>query len=228
MNKRKTVLILMTILIIPSCQVNKRLHTNMSLNETELILSLTNPISIDNVSLLDKATNYEKSVNKNIKLFPNTTSIIDFGPYISLAKAITPPIKGNELVIESYVTSTPTGELYLFYPVITVFDNQKKRISLVKPRYEFEFNDNVLRNHFLLPPGTTYILIHTTPEFTGMSFTESNVKYKAPMIDPTAVAIATSVVTGVLVPAVGNPTRFTPTYTDFTLSIIGNIKIVSP
>lgn len=142
--------------MISGCQVNKRVSGKMSLNEAELAFSLITPISIDNATLLETAINYDRTVNKNIQLYPNTSSIVNFGSYISLAKVITAPIKSNKLVIESYVTSTSTDERYLFYPVITVFDNQKNRIDLIKPRYEFEFNDNVLTNHFLLPPETAY------------------------------------------------------------------------
>lgn len=228
MDKRQIFFMLMTILMISGCQVNKRVSGKMSLNEAELAFSLITPISIDNATLLETAINYDRTVNKNIQSYPNTTSIVNFGSYISLAKVITAPIKSNKLVIESYVTSTSTDERYLFYPVISVFDNQKNRIDLIKPRYEFEFNDNVLTNHFLLPPETAYILIHSTPEFTGMSFTESNAVYKTSLIDPTAVAIATSVVTSVFVPATGNSQKLTPIYTDFILSNIGNIKIISP
>lgn len=226
--RHHTIIVLTVTLLVSACQVNKRVKSKVSLIEVEHTLSLTNQISINDVTLLNVASETEKLKNKLIQFTPNHTTFINFGSYSSLAKVITVPINDNRLVIESYVTSTKTGELYLFYPVLTVFDNQKKYISLIKPRYEFEFNDNILRNHFTLPPDTKYIIIHTTPEFTGMSFTESNVKFKGPLIDPTGIAVATSVVTGVLVPVVGNPTRFTPTYTDFTLSIIGNIKIVSP
>lgn len=228
MNIRHTIIFLTVTLLVSACQVNKRVNSKVSLIEVEQTLSLTNQISIDDVTLLDDAEESENLKNKLIQFTPNNTNFINFGSYSSLAKVITVPLDDNHLVIESYVTSTDTGELYLFYPVITVFDNQKKLISLVKPRYEFEFNDNVLRNHFTLPKDTKYIIIHTTPEFTDMSFTESNVEFKGPLIDPTGIAVATSIVTGVLVPVEGNPTRFTPTYTDFTLSIIGNIKIVSP
>lgn len=67
MDKRQIFFMLMTILIISGCQVNKRVSGKMSLNEAELAFSLITPISIDNATLLETAINYDRTVNKNIQ-----------------------------------------------------------------------------------------------------------------------------------------------------------------
>ena len=80
----------------------------------------------------------------------------------------------TSIVIKSYVISPKAGPKYLFYPVITSYDEQLNKIAEILPLYEFVFKDNILTNTFNMPQKSKYLLIHSKPKFMGMEFSESD------------------------------------------------------
>jgi hypothetical protein len=59
-----------------------------------------------------------------------------------------------------------------------------------------------------------------------MSFTESNANFKRSLITSESVLIASSVVVGVPISLNTGTTTYLPEYSDFSLAIIGNIKLL--
>jgi hypothetical protein len=209
-----------------ACQINKRVTSNTSISHAEMLFSQQVHVPMGEASVLNKAYKYNKHSSKILGIYPSTAELVNFGTFISPAKAVMLPENIEHLVIESYVTSASSGQMFLFYPVITAFDEEKNLIGLIKPRYEFNFEENVLQNQFFIPEKARYILIHTTPEFTGMSFTESNANFKRSLITSESVLIASSVVVGVPISLNTGTTTYLPEYSDFSLAIIGNIKLL--
>ena len=108
--------------------------------------------------------------------------MINFGEFTSPSIII--KYDKSSIIIDSYVVEPAIGQLYMFYPIVTALDSNFKVLRETYPKYEFDFTDNVLSNQFELPLETSYVVMHTKPEFTGMEFNES--ADNASSLDPLA------------------------------------------
>ncbi|ABE54191.1 hypothetical protein Sden_0903 [Shewanella denitrificans OS217] len=222
------VVLIIMMLFLSACQLNKRVKSHTSIAQAEQMFNQRVPIAVTNLALFNNAYEHKKGSSGVLGIFPDTATLVNFDTYLSPAKVVILPHNTKNIIIQSYVSSASNGAMFLFYPLITAFDNDKRQLAQIKPRYEFEFDKNVLSNQFVLPEKTRYILIHTTPEFTGMSFTESNANYKVSLLNSEAIMVASAVVTGIPLASTAGPTTYLPEYADFNLAIIGNIKLIIP
>lgn len=213
-------------LLMTGCQVNKRVKSPMSLADANSAYTQREATPLSDTSFCDNAMALSSAQNKQLSMLPGQTLLLDFGEYQSPARVIEIDAGVHELAIESYVSSHKSDNAFLFYPVITALDAQRSVLGLVKPRYEFEFNDNVLSNHFSLPAATRYILIHTSPEYLGMSFSQSNPEVVHTYSSPTGMAIGLSRAFASYFPSMGTSASHTADYSDFYFSNIGHIKLM--
>lgn len=212
------------LLFMSGCQVNKKVSSTFSVVQIERELKSIAPVDLRSESLFYKSRKVKSSGTEMIAVLPGLAKLVNFGSYLSPAMAFELTDSTNVLVIESYVTSTPEGSLHLFYPVLSIFDKDLVFLGEVKPDYEFAFTDNVLKNRFTLPTGTHYVIAHTMPEFTGMSFSESKPEYSSDSnVNDYVQAVAIGVMTGT---AVFN-NKLSINYADFTISNFGHIKILN-
>lgn len=141
--------------------LNSAFKTKPTTQPSEAILSLSK-----NGSLVAEGETYY--INSS------TAEIVKFEAFTSPALLAMLEIPVNNIIIKSYVISPNIGPKYLFYPIITSYDEKFNKISEVLPLYEFVFEDNILTNTFKIPSKSKYVLIHSKPKFMGMEFSESD------------------------------------------------------
>ncbi|WP_133406979.1 hypothetical protein [Parashewanella tropica] len=175
--------------------------------------------------------NLKRLNKKYFEINNKTCQLVNYGDYKSASIAFELNEKrNNTLVINSQVVKSKDKKFYLFYPVITTLDSKYEKIQEILPKYEFQFKDNVLTNTFKLPESTKYILVHTKPEFTGMTFDESTVRYESAN-KLSGLAVALAVVGGAAGGAVGGAINADNSYVQqrsdtFTFSNAGAIKVM--
>ena len=223
--KLSACLLLILALLMTGCQVNKRIKSPVSPADAQAAFKLEPPTPLSDTSFCDNAAELTAATNKRLGMLPGQTFMIDFGEYQSPARVIRLNEDVDSLVIKSYV-SAKADKAFLFYPVITALDEHRQVVEQLKPRYEFEFVDNVLSNHFTLPRNSRYLLIHTSPEYVGMSFSESHPSVMHTYSDPTGIAMGLSIALGRYFSSLGTSISHTADYANFQFSNIGHIKLV--
>jgi hypothetical protein len=112
------------------------------------------------------------SFGNAVELSPGAVPVVAVGQAKTLSAPFVLDSQGSgRLVIKSYPTKVG-NERSLFYPIVSIVDNDYSIRATLKPKYEFDFAKNTLTNEFSLPPNTRLILIHTSPEYFKHSFGE--------------------------------------------------------
>ncbi|MCL1038683.1 hypothetical protein L2750_16260 [Shewanella submarina] len=223
--KLSTGLMLFAALLVTGCQVNKRVLSPITLEEAHTAFSSQAAVPVSETGFCDNAADLTSTTNKRLGMLPGQALMLDFGEYQSPTRVVRVGDDVQNLVIESYV-STKSDQAFLFYPVITALDENRQNIGQLKPRYEFEFVDNVLSNHFTLPENARYLLVHTSPEYVGMSFSESSPRVMHTYSEPTGIAMGLSIALGRYFPSLGTSFSHTADYANFQFSNIGHIKLM--
>ena len=76
----------------------------------------------------------------------------------------------HTMKVMSYVARKNDGSYILFYPVLSLIDETFNSYLTLKPKYEFDFNENILTNEFEIPAGVQRIMIHTDEQYYPDSF----------------------------------------------------------
>lgn len=170
----KLIVSMALIILLAACSSVTRVHQKHSVKDLTEAYSQMSSVELENVSLNVEIFSVSSFEGNTYYFNPETAKLVDFGAYKSPAILVRHDRnEGNVIVIRSYVVKSKETPLYLFYPIITALDIEGNKIAEVLPKYEFSFYENVLKNEFAVPESTEFIVVHTSPSFTGMSFNES-------------------------------------------------------
>lgn len=196
----RILVILVTFAVAQGCTPT-RARQNVTLEGINQAFSSKDSVPLDRIGSELASMPILELTKRRIEIDPMSAQIVQFDGFRSPAILVDLGEKAkSDLKIESFVTQGGGGHLYLFYPIITTLGPKLVPIMTVLPRYEFDFNENVLTNEFAIPSGVRYILIHTSPDYVRMSFNES--KQYPSKIGPGIAAAVGGLVGGVIISAV--------------------------
>jgi len=127
-------------------------------------------VSIEAAFAKSKALPAGKTAIK-VEAYPERLPVITIGDQ----KLIVVPLANLEggprsLAVRSYVIRLDDGSYGMFYPVVSLIDNDFRISQTLTPKYEFAFDGTSLLNEFDVPAGTARLLIHTDQRFHRGSF----------------------------------------------------------
>lgn len=109
----------------------------------------------------------DKEMKRAVLVAQSTSTYTNFGGYNSYSYPVVfdTVLSAQEFLINSYMIKPEKGKKYIFYPIATAFDDDKNPLGTLLPTNESKIKGNTIKNRFLLPEGTKYLLIHTDPRF---------------------------------------------------------------
>ena len=167
----KKILLLGLIGFAAACASNTQ-HGELSLAETTARIENSSAMSVREAFRSSQVLK-AGSFGRTVELLPDAAPVV----VIDQAKTLSAPFvldsRGSgRLVVKSYPTSVGNAGS-LFYPIVSIVDDDYSIRATLKPKYEFNFASNTLTNEFTLPPNARFILIHTSPEYFKYSFGET-------------------------------------------------------
>lgn len=138
----------------------------ISMDDLNAQIDSTEPTSVE--ELLNsghKLNQYEIDVEINNK----SAKVVTINEQKLLAKAFkVDPINQNEIQIKSYLVPVKNKADYLFFPVVTVYDSSKNKVSELEPEKDYAVILGVLDVKYSIPKNASYILIHTEPKYMNI------------------------------------------------------------
>ena len=160
-------LLIFTLVLIGCAATSTRVKQEKTLENHIVEFSTIKPQQVNSLTIANKIHAITNEMQTAVQIDVFNIEMINFGEFTSPSIII--EYDKSSIIIDSYVVEPAIGQLYMFYPIVTALDSNFKVLREKYPKYEFDFTDNVLSNQFELPLETSYVVIHTKPEFTGRS-----------------------------------------------------------
>lgn len=133
-----------------------------------------------------------------VEVYPTKFPVIEVGGQHVLAVPVLTDGKVTKLMVRSYIVRGADGAHTMFYPIISLVDNEFRIYRTLKPKYEFALDGDTLLNEFDIPAGTNRLIVHTDQEFFHSSFEGLIPAVQGPPERDRAVAAALGGVVGLL------------------------------
>jgi hypothetical protein len=138
--------------------------------------SRTEPVSIQAAFTTAKPVR-QGQASTDIQLGPGVAPLVKLNTQTLLVvPVVSDGVETRQLKLRSFIVRLSDGSYAMFYPIVSLVDENFEVVRTLKPEHEFAFDGNTLLNTFELPAATKRLLIHTDEEFFRSAFRGSTLQ----------------------------------------------------